>query len=223
MRGVCGIAHQHDPVLHPGRIGDTVEVDELRTAQVAHVGQQRIAVEPWCEQVFAEGDRLRHVHLVQTGRAPCCVACFDDEGGGIGVEAIGVGLEPAPLGLDEDEGEGIEQLVRAEPGEAVGAHLDGGLKVIGVACADRAVDAIGCDDQVGVGEFGDVVDLALEDQLHAEFRRAVLENVEQALAFDAAEAVAAGADDTALEMDVDVVPMDEAVADALFGAADRRP
>ncbi len=217
MRGVRGIAHQHDPVLHPGRVGDAVEIDELRAAQVTHVGQQRIAVEPRSEQALAEGDRLRHVHLIETRGPPGRLARFDDECRGIVAEAIGVGLEPAPLGLDKDEGEGIEQLVRAEPGESVRARFDGRSEMLRIACADRAVDAIGCDDQVGVGEFGDVLHLALEDQFHAEFDRAFVEDAEQAPALDAAEAMAAGADDAALEMDVDVIPMDEAVADALFG------
>ena len=97
------------------------------------------------------------------------------------------------------------------------AHLDRRLEVIGVARADRAVDAVGGDDQVGIGEFGDVMHLAAEDQLHAKIGGAFLQDVEQVLALDAAEAVPARADHAALEVDVDVVPMREAVADALFG------
>ncbi len=134
-----------------------------------------------------------------------------------GVEAIGVGLEPTPLGFDKDKGEGVELLVRAEPGKPVGTHVDGGLEVIGVAAADRTVYAVGCHDQVGIGEFSDVVHLALEDQFHAQLRRAVLQDVEQAFALDAAEAMAAGTNDAALEMDVDIVPVDETVADAPLG------
>ncbi len=223
MCGMRSISHQHDAVLYPFRIGNSIEVDELRAPQVAHIGQQCMPVEPRCEQEFAEGNRLRYFHSVQAGSTPGCLACLDDEGGGVGVEAIGVRLEPPPLGFDEDEGEGIEQLVGAEPGEAVGARLDGRQEVIGVACADGAVDAIRRDDQVGVGEFGDILDLALEDQFNAQTGRALLQDVEQALAFDAAEAMAAGSDDPALEMDIDVVPMDEIVADVAVRSPGRRP
>ena len=60
--------------------------------------------------------------------------------------------------------------------------------------ADAAVDAVAGDDQVGIGEVGEVGDLALEFQFHAEALGAFLQDVEQLLALDAAEAVAAGGD-----------------------------
>ncbi len=53
----------------------------------------------------------------------------------------------------------------------------------------------------------------------AEFARALLQDGEQAPALDAAEAVAVRGDDVALEMDLDVVPVREAVDDALPGSA----
>ena len=105
---------------------------------------------------LAEADRLRHIHPVEARGAPGLVACLDDERRCIGVEAIRVRLEPAEFGLDKDEREGFEQLACAEPGETVVADLDRWLEVIGVARADRAVDAVCCDDQVGVSELGDV-------------------------------------------------------------------
>ena len=81
----------------------------------------------------------------------------------------------------------------------------------------RAVDAVRGDDQIGVGEFRDVADLAVEDQFDAQIGRAFLQDVEQAPALDAAEAVAARTDRAAVEVDVDVVPVGEAVGDALLG------
>ena len=91
-----------------------------------------------------------------------------------------------------------------------------GLEMRRVAVADAAVDAVGGDDQVGIGEVATIVHLALEHQLDAQCLGAMLQDVEQVLALDAAEAVAAGGDDAALEMDVDVVPMREAVEDFLL-------
>ena len=132
MRGMGCVAHQHDIVHRPVFVGDAVEVDELRAAQMTHVGQQRVAVEPGRKKPLAEADRFSHVHPVEARGSPGCVACLHDERRGIGVEAIGVGLEPAEFGFDEDEGECIEQLVRAEPGESVVADLDRWLEVIGV-------------------------------------------------------------------------------------------
>src|SRR5690606_41352394 len=54
-------------------------------------------------------------------------------------------------------------------------------------------------------------DLGLEAKLDAEFPRPLLQDVQEALARDAGEAVAAGAHDVALEVDVDVVPVLEGV------------
>ena len=124
-------------------------------------------------------------------------------------------LEPAEFRLHEDEGKGFEHAMRAEPDEAVLRHLHRRLELRRVAVAELAVDAIGADDQVGVGEVRDVIDLALEHQFHAQCFGAVLQDVEQMLALDAAKTVAAGSDDAALEVDIDVVPMREAVEDFL--------
>ena len=117
------------------------------------------------------------------------------------------------LGLLEDEGERLERLVGAEPDVLVPAQLDARLEGGGVLAPEPAVDAVRGDDQVGVGVGVEILDLALELQLDAERARPLLEDVEQALARDAGEAVAAGADDVPLEVDVDVVPVLEAVLD----------
>jgi len=75
---------------------------------------------------------------------------FDDEGGGVRVELVGVRLEPAMLGLFEREGESVELLLGAQPHEAALAQIDVGLVNAGVAGADAAVEAVAGDDQVGV-------------------------------------------------------------------------
>ena len=65
-----------------------------------------------------------------------------------------------------------------------------GWNCIGVAAADLRIEAVGGDDEVGVGEFEVGIDLALEDELDAERLAAPLQDVEQLLAADADEAMA---------------------------------
>ena len=119
-----------------------------------------------------------------------------------------MGLEPAPFGLLEREREGVEELVGAEPDEAAIAHVDVGLVGRRILLADAAVQAVGRDDQVGI-DVGVVLHVGFVDELHAQFHAALLQDVQQLLAADAAEAVAAGADRAAVDADVDIVPVVE--------------
>src|SRR5262249_29726707 len=82
-----------------------------------------------------------------------------------------------------------------------------------VALADPAVYAVGGHDQVGVGEAVEAVDLGLEGELDAQVAGAGLQDLQQLLAADAAEAVAARAHRLALEMDLDIVPVGEVGTD----------
>ena len=187
-----------------------------RAAQVRGVADQLVAVEVLGEELLAEGDGLGLLHLVEAVGLPHRLRRLDDEGRGLVVELVGVGLEPAVLGLLEGEGEGVEGLVRAEPDEAALAQVDVGLEDLGIALADAAVEAVAGDHQVGVvlrGQRLVVRGVGLEHQLDAEREAALLQDVEQPLAADAAEAVAARAHLAALEEHLDVVPVMELVAD----------
>ncbi len=223
MRGVHRVAHQHHMVVavevRPLFALDALEVDPRRAAQVARVGQQPGALQVGGEELFAEGDRLVRVGAVQAMRQPDGLRAFDDEGARRLVELVDVGLEPAMLGLLEQEGEGFVDLVRAQPDEAVRTDHDVGLEDRRVLAADARVDAVAGDHQVGVGVVGVGVGLGLEDQLDAQRLAACLQDVEQLLAPDADEAVAAGADDPALEVQLDVVPMRERGLDGVGGVA----
>ena len=78
--------------------------------------------------------------------------------------------------------------------------------------AELAVDAVGGDDEIEVHQHLAVrLDLGLEAHHHAELAGARLQNLEQPLAADADEAVAARGDLRAVHMHVDVVPMRELV------------
>ena len=92
-----------------------------------------MAVEIFGEEFLAQGDRFRLVHPVEAEAAPRLLRTFDDEGRAVGREAVGVGPDPAVLGLLEGEGEGVEHLGRAEPDELVGADLDVDPECVGEA------------------------------------------------------------------------------------------
>ena len=176
-----------------------------------------MAVERFSEQLFAERDRLILIHLVEAMRLEDILRRLDDEGRGVFVEAIDMSLEPAVLRLAEIEGEGIVAFVRAEPDETIGPDHHIGLEHIGIFCADTRIDAIGSNDQVGVGKLFIVHHLVLEDQLDAERQAAVLEDIEHALAADANKTMPGGADGPPLEQQFDIIPMVEGAFDLRRG------
>ncbi len=221
MRSVGGIAHQHDrrlafatAVVHPVLADNPRELDPLRgSAQVRGVGDEPVAIQVLRKQLLAVRDRLLLLHLVHAGLEPDGLGYLHDEGGGLLVEAVGMRLEPAVLGFLEGEGEGVEQLVGTEPDEAAVAHVDVGPEGVGVAGADAAVEPVARDHQVGVGIRLFVVHVGFENQFHAEFLAALLKDVQQPLAADAAKAMTARHDLLAANIDFDVVPMIEGVED----------
>ena len=102
MRGMRGIADQHDVVLEPALAQHAVEFQpDRRAAQMAGIGDQRLAVEQIGKQLLAKGDRLIGLHLVDAGLEPGLFRGLDDEGRPFLVEAIGMQVEPAPLRLLE--------------------------------------------------------------------------------------------------------------------------
>ena len=106
--------------------------------------------------------------------------------------------------------------MRAEPDEPALPQVDVRPERRRVLRAHAAVDAVAGDDDVGaeLARRGFVVDdVLLVQQLDAERLATALQDAQQPLAADAAEAVAAGADRPPAEMDVDVVPVVERVGD----------
>ena len=180
---------------------------------MAGIGHELFALEVVGENLLAESDGLLLVGLVQAAGLPGFLGGLDDEGRGLVVELVDMGLEPAMLGAHEIEGEGLVHLVRAQPDEAVRTHDDIGLEHVLVLGADLGVHTVAGDDQVGIGVVEVRIDIGLEHQLHIERFAARLQDVEQMLAADAHEAVAARADDLALEQQFDVVPVIERFLD----------
>ena len=180
------------------------------------VRQQRMAVEARGEEPLAEADAFLLAHPVEAGAPPHVLRRLDDERRRVAVELVDVRLEPAVLRLLERERERVEALLRAEPDEAASPRVDLRPEHVRIARADRAVDAVAGDHEIGVVLGRDralVGDVGLEHELDAELLAAGLQDVEQPLAADAAEAVAARRDLVALEEDVDVVPVIERLQD----------
>ena len=129
---------------------------------MAHVRQQPVSLQPGLEQPLAEADRAGGIELVESRCPPVLFRGLHDERGGVVVETVGVGLEPAICRFDENEGERLEHPVCTEPDEPVLPDVDRRLEMRRVATADLAVDAVRRHDQVGVGECGDIVQLPLK-------------------------------------------------------------
>ena len=180
------------------------------------VVHQRVAVQVLGKQPLAKCNAVLLAHLVQAVGFPDGFGRLDDEGRGGGVELVGMGGKPAVLGLLEGKGEGIKGLARAQPDKAAVAQFHIGPEGVGVAAADAAVQPVAGNHEVGVvlrGHLFVVTHVGLEHQVNAELQAAVLQDIEQPLAADAAKTMAARSHAPALEEHLDIVPVVKGVAD----------
>jgi hypothetical protein len=65
-----------------------------------------VPVEVVAKELLTEGDRLCRVELIQAVGEPGFLPCFDNDGGEVFAELVGVDLESAMLGALEGEGKG---------------------------------------------------------------------------------------------------------------------
>ena len=139
MRGVHRVAHQHHMAVaievRPLPALDLLKIKPGRTPQMARIRHQRSALQMGGKELFAKGNRLRLVGLVQAVRQPDIFGALHDKSRGLGVKLVDVGLEPAVLGLFKQKGKGVVALVRAQPDVAVGPQHDFGLKDVRIALA----------------------------------------------------------------------------------------
>ena len=138
---------------------------------------------------------------------------LDDEGAAVGLEGVGVDLEESVLVLAEDERERVEGLGRAEPGEARLAPRDVGPEVLGVALAHHAVHAVGRHHEVGLEVGLQVVDLVLEVEPDPQPAGPLVQDLQHALAGEAAEPVSGAAHPFVVDVGVDVAPVGEVGSD----------
>ncbi len=217
MRRMRRVAHQHHVgmavVVAPAPADEPVELQPGGTALVACVRHQARAVEHFREEVFAEGNGGVLIEFAEAVGVVGLLRRLHDEGRGVLVELVDMRLKPAVFRLAEVEGEGVVELVGAEPDVSVRADLQVGLESRCVLVAQARVDAVGRDDQVGVGKFVIGFHVAFENEFDAERFATRLKNIEQLLAPDADEPVARCANAPALEEKLDVVPMIEGVLD----------
>src|SRR5579884_1632714 len=180
------------------------------TAGVPGVGYEAISIQPLRENALAQGDGCAEIHAVETGAQPVLLRSFDDEGGPIFIEAIGVQVEPAPFGFAEIEREGVELFARPQPDETIGPNLNVGPEYVFVFAPRGRGDAIRGNNEVIVrGVIVRIFDFGFKDEVYAQACGALLQNLEQLDARDPAETMAAGGCLGAFEEDVDVVPVPE--------------
>ena len=216
--GVRGVAQEHRSAVVPDLVHDLREIEPERA-----VREQLVALEVAGEELLAEGEAVLLAQLVESGAAPRRLRALDDERARALVERVGVHLEEAVLGVAEDEGEGVEHEVGAEPDVLAALGLDGRAELALVGLAEEAVDAVGRDHEVGVVRL--LVDLHAEREIDPEGEAAPLEDLQQALARDRREGVPLRAEDAAAVADVHPIPAGEGVRDGeiglLVGVAER--
>ena len=207
MRGRLGVPQQHYVPLSPPSAAD-----HRKLPPKAAVGDQLVAVEFLGEDVLHEPRGLRLGGVGQPGASECFGLHFQHPGAGAGFVLVAVGDEDALGALLEEEGEGVERTRAAHPGEAVRPEVGARLEMHLGSRADSAVDAVGGDDQVGVGKVLRRR-LLVEQQFDAQRPSAVMQQHEQGPARAAAEPVAADAVHRAANVDLDIVPIGEILHD----------
>jgi hypothetical protein len=152
----------------------------------------------------------------ETGLPPRVLVALDDpraQGLLPALERVGVDGEQPVLAFVEDERERAERQRRAEPHELALAPADVGLEVGFVLLPQEAVHAVGGEDQVRVADGRVVRHVALEAEVDVELAAARVEDLQQALPRQTAEAVAGGERLRAADRRLDVAPVGEALRD----------
>ena len=214
VRRVRGIAHEDDVPVAPLLVLHRRELDPLGA-----VREELLSAEVLSEELLEVGDALLRRHPVEPRGAERLLIALGDEGARVRIEAVGMHLEHAVLVLFEVEGERVELLLRPEPHVPRVAKVERRLERICVAVADLALHPVAGDHEIGAAEALHhllvIVHLGVEHELHAELATTILEDVQEVLPGDAREAVPAGAEGDVLVVDVDRVPVREALRDRL--------
>jgi len=208
VRAVRGVAEQHDVVVVPGPAAHHRELAPERA-----VGEQLRPLQLGGEDALDVGGGARLVLDLQPRRPERRVGRLHDERALALRVHVGVQVPDAVLVLAEAVGEARQRHARAEPDEAVGAHLDARAELGLQRVAHRAVDAVRPDDEVGVAVRGEPGILGLVAHVHAEPRGARLQDLQELQPAEAGEAVPRRLEGVPLVVDVDVVPVGEARRD----------
>ena len=216
MRGVGGVAEQHDIAVVPAAAAQRGEAEPARV-----VGQQPVAAQHAAEDSgyppdrglvrFARGQLARcGRQLAESGRLPHGLVHLDDEGAAGGVVGVTVYLHDAERRLLDIELEGIEHKVGAQPHVLALATIKVRLERGRIHSPYRRVRAVSRDNQVVAGgEIRGVRRRSPEADGHAQLGAAVLQDLKQAAPAHRGEPVPAAGDHLAAVVHVDVVPAGE--------------
>lgn len=149
------------------------------------LAKQRVAVQSGGEDLFQQPHTVGGVERIEPQPPPGLWGALDDAGADFRARGVGVKPDPPGRGRFEGEGEAGEHLVGAQPYVGVAADFQAGAEVVAVQLAHPAVGSVAGDDQVGVGELGQVVDLAAVLDIHPQLGCASGEDAEQGGAGDA--------------------------------------
>ena len=139
MGGMGGIAKQDQSVVMPAFADDPSKFEPCPpNPEVRCIGQKRRSAQIFREQLFADLDRLRLIHLVEAKASPGLLGAFHNEGRAVVGEAIGVSPDPTGVGLFKGEGKSIKRLGSAKPDETIGSLLNVHAEVVGIGIPEPA-------------------------------------------------------------------------------------
>ena len=182
------------------------------------VVHERVAVQILGKQTFAKRNAVFLAHFIKAVRFPDSLWCLNNKCRCGFIKLVSVRCKPAVFGLLKSEGERVKRLFGAEPDKPAVAQLNIRLVSLGITFADAAVQAVAGNHQVGLVLRGHrlvVLYVGFKHQLNAELQAALLQDIEQLLAADAAKAMAARTHAAPFEKQLYIVPMIESIANQL--------
>src|SRR5438046_2060488 len=145
MRRVRRVAEQDEVPVAPRLVPDGDKVNPP-----GGVRPQGMTTELSGEELLTVRQALSLISLIEAGPSPGGLVAFDNECAGLTIEGVSVDLEQSVLVLTEDEGEGVEHFIGAEPDISRLAHVPARLEDLGLGLADHTVDPIGGDGEVTI-------------------------------------------------------------------------
>src|SRR5437867_7900320 len=161
MRRVRRVAEQDDVPVAPRLVPDGNKVNPS-----GGVRPQGMTTEIISEELLTVRQALSFISLIEAGPSPGGLVAFDNERAGLTVKGVSMNLEQSVRVLAEDEGEGVEHFICAEPDISRLAHVPARLKDLGIGLADHTVDPIGGDGEVTIRKPRQIRDFGLELELH---------------------------------------------------------
>ncbi|CAB4907363.1 unannotated protein [freshwater metagenome] len=215
VRGVRRVAQQHQVALVPALVADGLEVQPLRVVG-EHLVPGQLVGEDLPDPLDGVGVAHPGRELLALGGAearalPDVVVHLDDEGRpGVG-ERVAVDLHRPPLRVLDDELEGLEDQVGAQPDVLVVPTVQRGAERLGVRRPDLGVQPVAGHHQVvGGAQLLDVGGQRAVVHGDAELGDPLLQDRQQLLAAHGGEALAAHGEGLPVDLDVDVGPPGEA-------------